>query len=81
MVINSVWSKQELPDQRKKSTVVPIYKAITLTAVIIVGHHYFQLHTYMELLGIISVGFDVTVIHAFVRRFKKIYDSVRRTVL
>jgi hypothetical protein len=46
---------------------------IKLTEVIIVGYHCYQLHTYMTLLGIISVGFDVinqlpTKSFAFVRK-------------
>jgi hypothetical protein len=43
-LINSIWNKQESPDQWKESISAPVYK-IRLTVVIIVGYHYYQLHT------------------------------------
>jgi hypothetical protein len=58
--INSVWNKEELHDQWKECIIVPFYKkVIKLTLVIIMGYHC-QVHIYMKLLGIISVGLDVT---------------------
>jgi hypothetical protein len=37
-LVNSVWNKEELPDQWKESTVVPIHKrVIKLTVIIIMG--------------------------------------------
>jgi hypothetical protein len=45
-LINSVWNKEELPDQWKKSIIVPDYKRVTeLTVIIIVRYHCYQLHT------------------------------------
>jgi hypothetical protein len=44
-LINSVWNKEELPNQWKESIVVPIQKrVIKLTVIIIVGYHCCQLH-------------------------------------
>jgi hypothetical protein len=44
-LVNSIWNNEELPDQRKKSIIVSIYKiAIKVSVQIIVGYHY-QLHT------------------------------------
>jgi hypothetical protein len=38
--INSIWNKEELPDQWKESIIVPIHKKGTKTDfVIIVGYH------------------------------------------
>jgi hypothetical protein len=45
-LINSIWSKEELPDQWKESIIVPIYKrVIKLTVVIVEEYHYHHLHT------------------------------------
>jgi hypothetical protein len=45
-LINSVWNKEELPDQWKESIIVPIHKwVIKLTVIIIVGYRCCQLHT------------------------------------
>jgi hypothetical protein len=45
-LINSIWNKEELPDQWKKSIIVPILKRVTkLTVIIIVGYHCYQHHT------------------------------------
>jgi hypothetical protein len=43
-LINSVWYKEELPDQRKESITVPSHKRVTKLAVlIIVGYHCYEL--------------------------------------
>jgi hypothetical protein len=46
-LINSIWRREELPDQQKESIIVPIHnkRMIKLTVVIIVGCHCYQLHT------------------------------------
>jgi hypothetical protein len=44
-LINSVWNKEELPDQWKESFVVRIHKMGDKTVIIIVGYHRYQLHT------------------------------------
>jgi hypothetical protein len=45
-LINSVWNKEELPDQWKESIVVPVHKkGNKLNVIIIVGYHCYQLHT------------------------------------
>jgi hypothetical protein len=45
-LITSFRNKEELPDQRKESIIVPIHKTvIKLTVIIIVGYHCYQLHT------------------------------------
>jgi hypothetical protein len=41
-LINSVWSKEELPDQRKESIIVPIHKKGDKTDC---NNHCYQLHT------------------------------------
>jgi hypothetical protein len=44
-LINSVWNKEELPDQWKESILNQFTKrVIKLTVIIIVGYHCFQLH-------------------------------------
>jgi hypothetical protein len=43
-VINSIWNKEELPDQWKVSIIVPVHKKADKTVVIIVGFHSYQLH-------------------------------------
>jgi hypothetical protein len=45
-LINSVWNKEELPDQWKESIIVYQFtkRVIKLTAIIIAGHHCYQLH-------------------------------------
>jgi hypothetical protein len=48
--INSVWNKEELPDQWKKSLIVPIHRnSYKIIVVIIVGYHYYQLHTFYRI--------------------------------
>jgi hypothetical protein len=48
-LINSVWNKEELPDQWKESIIVPVTKRLTkLTVIIIVGYHCYQLHNFIE---------------------------------
>jgi hypothetical protein len=45
-LINSIWNKEELPDQWKESIIVPIQKRLTkLIVIIIVGYHCYQHHT------------------------------------
>jgi hypothetical protein len=45
-LINSIWNKEELPGQWKKSTTVPIKeRVIKLTIIIIVEYHCYELHT------------------------------------
>jgi hypothetical protein len=45
-LINSVWNKEELPDQWKESLLYQFTKrVIKLTVIIIVGYHCYQLHT------------------------------------
>jgi hypothetical protein len=47
-LINSVWNKEELPDQWKESIIVPVHKrVIKLTVITIVGYHCYQLYTKM----------------------------------
>jgi hypothetical protein len=44
-LINSVWNKEELPDQWKESVIVPFAKrVIKLTVIIIMGYYCYQLH-------------------------------------
>jgi hypothetical protein len=43
-VINFIRNKEELPEQLKESTIVPIYKKRN-SVVIIVGYHCYQFHT------------------------------------
>jgi hypothetical protein len=42
-LFNSIWSKEELPEQWKVSIIVPIYKKGDKTAVIIEKYRYYQL--------------------------------------
>jgi hypothetical protein len=45
-LINSVWNKEELPDQWKECILYQFTKrVIKLTVIIIVGYHCYQLHT------------------------------------
>jgi hypothetical protein len=46
-LINSVWNKEELPDQWKEYIIVPVNEkgVIKLTVIIIVGYHCYQLYT------------------------------------
>jgi len=74
-LINSIWNKDELPEQSKESIIVLfIRRLITQTVVIIETYHFCQLrtkfyptsccrdelHMHKKLLGIISVDFDAT---------------------
>jgi hypothetical protein len=40
-LINSIWNKEELPDQWTESLIIPV----PLTVIIIMGYHCYQLHT------------------------------------
>jgi hypothetical protein len=45
-LINSIWNKEELPDQWKDFIIAPIYKKDdNLAVVIVVVYHCYQLHT------------------------------------
>jgi hypothetical protein len=45
-LINSMWNKEELPDQWKESIIVPIYKKSDKTGLVIIEtFHFCQLHT------------------------------------
>jgi hypothetical protein len=45
-LINSIWNKEELPDQWKESVIVLVHKKGDRTVCnIIVGYHCYQLHT------------------------------------
>jgi hypothetical protein len=47
-LINSIWNKEELPDQWKESIIVPIHKKgdkIDCNIVIIVGYRFYQHHS------------------------------------
>jgi hypothetical protein len=47
-LINSVWNKEELPDQWRESIIVSVHKKkklTKLTVIIIMGYHCYQLHT------------------------------------
>jgi hypothetical protein len=56
-LINSVWNKEELPDQWKESVIVPIHKnGDKLTVIIIMGYHCYQLHTKDEMDGACSTN-------------------------
>jgi hypothetical protein len=43
-LINYIWNKEELHDQKKESNTVPLYKKVDKTLMIIVGYHCYQLH-------------------------------------
>jgi hypothetical protein len=45
LIINSIWNKEELPDQWKESIIVQIYKKGDKTAIIIVGYHSYEIQT------------------------------------
>jgi hypothetical protein len=44
-LINSVWNKEEMPDQWKESIIVPVHKKGDKTNCNIVGYHCYQLDT------------------------------------
>jgi hypothetical protein len=45
-LINIIWNKEELPDQRKESIIVPIHKKVLkLPVIIIMGYQSYQFHT------------------------------------
>jgi hypothetical protein len=45
-LINSIWNKEELPDQLKEYIILPFHKkAMKLIVIIIVGYHSYQLYT------------------------------------
>jgi hypothetical protein len=43
--INSIWNNEELPDQWKKSVIVPIYKGNKTDLKYIMGYRCYQCHT------------------------------------
>jgi hypothetical protein len=43
-LINSVWNKEELPDQWKESIIVPVHKKGDKTVIIILEYHCHQPH-------------------------------------
>jgi hypothetical protein len=43
-LINSVWDKKGLPQQWKRSIIVPIYKKVKHTVEIIEAYHCYKLH-------------------------------------
>jgi hypothetical protein len=43
-LINSIWNKEELPDQWKEFIILTVH-VIKLTVVFIGGYHWYQLHT------------------------------------
>jgi hypothetical protein len=55
---DSGWNKEELPDQWKESIIVPVHKKGDKTD--FNNYRGISLLSWMKLLGIISVGFDVT---------------------
>jgi len=63
-LINSISNKEDLPQQWKESSTVPVYtKGDRLTTVIIEGYHCSQLHTEFHpcsSLNVINVDFQVT---------------------
>jgi hypothetical protein len=44
-LINSIWNREQLPDQWKESIIVPIHKKGDKTVIITMEYHYYQLHT------------------------------------
>jgi hypothetical protein len=45
-LINSVWNKEELPDQGKSQLLYQFAQRVTkLTVIVIAEYHYYQLHT------------------------------------
>jgi hypothetical protein len=45
-LINSVWNKEELPDQWKEAILYQFIKIVKkLTVIIIAGYHCYQIHT------------------------------------
>jgi hypothetical protein len=74
-LINSIWNNEDLPDQQKKLLLYQFTRsAIKLTVVITKAYHCYKIHTesyptsfsqgtaltQTKLLGIISVGFDIS---------------------
>jgi hypothetical protein len=65
-VINSNWNTEKLPDQWKESIIVPIHKKGDKTdcsnyrGISLLSTSYKILSNILSILGIISVGFDVT---------------------
>jgi hypothetical protein len=97
VLINSVWNKEELPDQWKESMG---YHCCQLHNQVFFSK--FQVYVQMKFLGFISVGFHVTdqllirftafirywrknwstmKLHQLVIDYKKAYDSVKKEVL
>jgi hypothetical protein len=85
---NSVWNKEELPNQLKQSVITPIYKkddesgCSNYCGIINFMQHFVEYplkdnstHTYMKLVGIISVGFNIADqpirFSAFLRYWRK----------
>jgi len=45
-LINSIWNKEEMPEECEESIIVPIYKRVIKRTVVIIGaYHFFQLRT------------------------------------
>jgi hypothetical protein len=44
-IINSIWNKEELPDQWRSLLLYQFTRMIILTVVTIVGYHFYQLRT------------------------------------
>jgi hypothetical protein len=70
-LINSVWNKEKLPNQWKDSIIIPVHrkgdKTECITAINLKQNfieyppiEVRSVNTYMKLLGIISVAFDIT---------------------
>jgi hypothetical protein len=50
-LVNSVWNKKELPQQWKEYILVPIYKRVNRTELVIIeDYHCYQLHTHFHLI-------------------------------
>jgi hypothetical protein len=99
-LITSIWNTEKLPDQWKESIIIPVHKKGDKTDCgNIGGYHYYQfrtkfyriffsqgsVHMLMRLLGIISVGFDVTdqlLIRssAFVKYWRRNGSTIRQHV-
>jgi hypothetical protein len=59
-LINSIWNKEELPDQWKEPVIVQIHKKGDKTHTKFYPLFFSEVHVEMKLLEIISMGFDIT---------------------